>query len=81
MRPLGKEFILTAENVQQVNFNRMISLNSSAAYLWESVEGRDFSVQDLADLLVERYGIEMETAVTDSEALVVKWREAGLLEE
>lgn len=81
MRPLGKEFILTAENVQQVNFNRMISLNSSAAYLWESVEGKDFSVQDLADLLVERYGIEMDTAVADSEALVAKWREAGLLEE
>lgn len=81
MRPLGKEFILTAENVQQVNFNRMISLNSSAAYLWESVEGKDFSIQDLADLLVERYGIEMDTAMADSEALVAKWKEAGLLEE
>ena len=81
MRPLGKEFILTAENVQQVNFNRMISLNSSAAYLWESIEGKDFCLQDLADLLVERYGIGMETALADSEALLAKWKEAGLLEE
>lgn len=79
LRPLGKEFILTSENVRQVNFNRMISLNESAAFLWRSVDGKEFSIDDLVGLLVERYGIDAEMARHDSEAIVVKWREAGII--
>ena len=79
LRPLGKEFIITAESVKQINFNKMISLNESAAYLWKSVDGKDFSPEDLADLLVERYEIDRETALKDSEAIAAKWLEAGIV--
>lgn len=79
LRPLGKEFIITAESVKQINFNKMISLNESAAYLWKSVDGKDFCPEDLADLLVERYEIDRETALKDSEAIAAKWLEAGIV--
>jgi len=80
VRPLGKEFVLTAENVQRVNLNKIISLNSSAAFLWQSVDGKDYSVEDLAKLLVEEYGIDMELALKDSAAIAEKWIEAGIAE-
>ena len=80
LRPLGAEFIVTSESIKQVNFNKMISLNESAAYLWREVEGRDFSVEDLADLLVARYEIDRETALKDSDAIAQKWLEAGIVE-
>ena len=57
LRPLGKEFIVTPESVAQINFNKMISLNSSAAYLWKSVEGKEFTAETLRDLLLERYDV------------------------
>ena len=79
LRPLGKEFIITAENIHNINFNKMISLNESAAYLWKSVNGIDFNADTLADLLVERYEIDRETALRDSEAIIVKWKEAGIV--
>ena len=79
LRPLGKEFIITAENIRNINFNKMISLNESAAYLWKSVNGIDFNAETLADLLVERYEIDRETALRDSEAIIVKWKEAGIV--
>ena len=47
LRKLGKEYIVVGEGLAQVNFNKMVSLNGTAAYLWESVEGRDFTVADL----------------------------------
>lgn len=81
LRPLGKEFIITAESIKQINFNKMISLNESAAYLWKSVDGKDFTPEDLADLLVERYEIDRETALRDSEAIAAKWLEAGIVTE
>ena len=81
LRPLGKEFIITAESIQKINFNKMISLNESAAYLWKEIDGKEFTPSDLADLLVARYEIDYETALKDSEAIAPKWVEAGIATE
>lgn len=81
LRPLGKEFIITAESIKQINFNRMISLNESAAYLWKEVGDKDFNAEDLAKLLEERYEVDHETAFRDSEAIIAKWLEAGIVTE
>ncbi|MBR4826632.1 MAG: PqqD family protein [Bacteroidales bacterium] len=81
LRPLGKEFIITAENIRQIDFNRMISLNESAAYLWKEVDGKEFTAETLADLLTERYEVDRETALRDSEAIIAKWVEAGIATE
>lgn len=81
IRPLGNEFIVTPESVAQINFNKMISLNSSAAYLWKAVYGHDFTVDDLTNLLLERYEVERERAAADAEAIAKAWVEAGIAEE
>lgn len=81
LRSLAKEYIITAEDVRNINFNKLISLNESAAYLWESVNGKEFDADTLADLLTERYEIDRETALRDSEAIIEKWKEAGIATE
>ncbi len=81
LRPLGKEFIVTPESVAQINFNKMISLNSSAAYLWKSVEGKEFTAETLRDLLLERYDVSEEIAARDAENIARTWVEAGIAEE
>ena len=81
LRKLGKEHIVVGEGLGQVNFNKMISLNASAAYLWESVEGKDFSVDDLVALLLDRYEVEEEVARRDAQALATAWMEAGVVSE
>lgn len=78
LRTLAKEYIITAEKVTNINFNKLISLNESAAYLWESVQGKEFDADTLADLLVERYEVDRETAFKDSESIILKWKEAGI---
>ncbi len=80
LRQLGKEFIVTPESVAQINFNKMISLNSSAAYLWKSVEGKEFTPEDLKRLLLDRYDVEEEVAGRDAEAIARSWVEAGIAE-
>lgn len=80
LRNLCREYIVVAEGLQQVNFNKMIALNATAAYLWQNVEGKEFTVQDLADLLTAEYEVDAETALKDSELIAQKWREAGIAE-
>lgn len=81
LRTLGKDFILTAEGVEQVNFNKIISLNKTAAFLWNKVVGCEFTVEQLSELLVEEYGITKELADHDAAKLVENLLEAGVVEK
>lgn len=58
LRPLGEEFILVGESVELINFNKMITMNESAAYLWREVEHLpSFEAQTLVDLLLKEYEV------------------------
>lgn len=80
LRKLGREYIVVGEGLKQVNFNKMISLNDTAAYIWEQVVGKDFTKDDVVNLLLERYEVDRETASKDVDILLGKWVEAGLAE-
>ncbi len=79
LRPLGDQFILVAEN-GAADFTRMVSMNASSAYLWESVEGKDFDASVLAGLLVEGYGISRERAEHDAAVVLDDWIKTGIAE-
>lgn len=81
MRTLGPDHIVVPEGLGLVDFNKMVALNSSAAYLWESVEGKEFSVEDLRNLLLEKYDVSEELAAADAAAIAAKWVEAGVVAE
>ena len=66
---------------EQVDFNKMITMNDSAAYLWQGVEGKDFTVEDLTELLTDKYDVAEEKAASDAAKIAAKWIEAGLVEE
>ena len=81
LRRIGNDSIVVGEGIQRINFNKMIALNSSASYLWESVEGKDFSVDDLKNLLLEKYDVKEDVAARDAAALAKSWIEAGIVAE
>ena len=78
LREMCGEYIVAAEGLQHINFNKLISLNSTAAFLWKALEGKEFTVEDMAQLLVDEYEIDMELALTDSANLIKSWIEAGI---
>lgn len=80
LREMCGEHIVSGEGIEHINFNKLISLNSTAAFLWKEVEGKDFTAQTLAKLLIDRYGIDKELAMKDSENLIYAWIEAGIAE-
>ncbi len=80
LREMCGERIVTATGMEHINFNKLISLNDSAAYLWKELEGKEFTVEEMAKLLMERYEISEETALRDSESLCEKWRSIGITE-
>ena len=81
LRALGNEFILVGESIEQINFNKMITLNETAAYLWRKVaDGTPFEAKQLADWLLEEYEVEPEQALSDAQKTAETWLQAGIIE-
>ena len=80
LREMCGETLVTAEGMDNFDFNKVISLNSSAAWLWKEVEGREFDEGTLAGLRLDRYDVDAGTAARDAAALLQTWKDAGLLE-
>ena len=78
LREVCGEHIVTAEGLENINFNKLISLNETAAFLWQALIGKEFTVEGMAQLLVDEWGIDMELALKDSENLCKAWEEAGI---
>jgi hypothetical protein len=79
LREIMGQATVIGEGVEQVNFNKIITLNSSAAYLWRAVEGEEFDVAKIADLLIEEYNIDRQTAEKDAKTITDQWIEVGIV--
>ena len=79
LRDVMGQATVIGEGVDQVNFSKLITLNSSAAFLWKEVEGKEFDVEMLAGLLVREYEIDKDLATKDAKAIAEKWIEVGLV--
>ena len=79
LHQIGDEYIIMYNGTQNVDFNNIISLNSTAAHLWEPVVGMDFNADTLTDFLMENYEVDSETAKRDAEQLIKNWLEAGII--
>ena len=80
LREMCGENIVAAEGLEHINFNKLISLHESAAYLWKELCGKEFSTEEMAELLIARYGIDKELALKDSANLCEAWKNAGIAE-
>lgn len=79
LRDIMGHATVIGEGVNQVNFNKLITLNATAAFLWKELEGKEFDCSTVADLLVSQYEIDRETAEKDAAAITEKWIEIGLI--
>ena len=80
LRKICGEYVVVGEGLAQVNFNKMLSLNESAAYLWEQVAGKEFTSEDLVRLLLDKYEVSAEQAAADVQKLLNIWVEQGVVE-
>lgn len=81
LRDVCGEKVVIAQGLENLDFSKLITLNESAAYLWESISGKTFTETDLVSLLCAEYDVTAEQAATDVQALVAEWKKQGLVED
>lgn len=76
------EYLIISAGEENVDFSKIISLNESAAYLWEHLQAlQSFDVDNMVELLMQEYDVEPSIAREDCEAMLKRWLEVGLVEE
>lgn len=80
VRNVCGENIVIAHGVENIDFTKVITLNESAAYIWKKVEGKDFTEENMVDVLMDEYEVDKEQALADVKKLATSWVEAGLVE-
>jgi len=81
LRTICGENIIVAEGKENIDFSNIISMNESSAYLWNQIQQKEFTAEDLAALLVKEYEVDEETALEDARTLAQQWLKAGIIEE
>lgn len=82
LRCVGGQHFVLGEGLAQMHYHKVIALNASGAYLWQSVEDKEFTADDLARLLVEKYadqGMTEAMAREGAEATIRSWTEFELI--
>ena len=80
LRSICGENVIVAEGIENIDFSKIISMNESAAYLWQNIEGKEFTEKELLDLLTAEYEVDEATARQDVATMLQQWTEAGMLE-
>jgi len=79
LRDVAGETIIVNQGTPGVDMTRIISLNSSAKFLFYELTGKEFELADAAKLLVEHYGINEEVASVDAAKWVDALRNCGVI--
>ncbi len=81
MRNVCGDNVIVGEGLEQINFNKLLTLNDTAAFLWEETGKGEFTVETLVQALTENYEVDAETAQHDVKQMVGQWLDLGLIEE
>ena len=79
IREVAGETIVVNQGTANVNMTRIITLNTSARLLYESLADKDFTLEDAADILSETYGIPAEVALKDAQVWVDALQKCGII--
>ncbi|MCR4613759.1 MAG: PqqD family protein [Bacteroidaceae bacterium] len=80
LRNICGENIVIGHGLENINFTKVISMNESAADIWNQLVGKEFTLDDMVRVLTDNYEVDEETARRDCEKLLKDWQEAAFLE-
>ena len=81
LRTVCGEHVIVGEGLGTIDFGKLISLNETAAWLWEKAgEMGDFDVDLLTNALCEEYDVTDEQARQDVSKIVNQWQDLGIVE-
>lgn len=80
LREVAGQAVVIAVGEASKTFHGMINLNGTGKRIWEGVE-QGKSEEEIAKSLQEDYEVDYEKALHDTKNMIVKMRDAGVIED
>lgn len=83
LRKVGNDYVIVSPEQGMVDLSKVFSLNETAAWLWEQLQGKDFAIEDMIALIEEQYEVDSipkEELCADMEELIKFFQENSLVE-
>ena len=80
LRTLAGENVVFLQGEVEVKTSKLITLNEASVFLWNSFKDRDFSVDDVINLILSEYEVDAETAHKDAQEWIDSLKNCGILE-
>lgn len=79
VRQIAGENLVVNQGKDHSDMTKVISLNTTALLLWEALQGKDFTADDAAEVLVGRFGISKEQAQADAGRWIESLTRCGVI--
>lgn len=80
LRQVAGNYIIIGTGDEAVDFNGMITINETGAFLWKILE-KEISREELAEKMLSEYDVDRDTAEADIDEFIEKLRSSKLLSE
>jgi len=81
LRQVCGENVIVGEGLEAINFGKLLSLNETAAWLWQqAAEMGDFTIDSLVVKLLDEYDVTEDVARSDVSNIVNEWVKVAVVE-
>ena len=80
LREIAGEKMLVITGAAGADLTKVVMLNTTSEFLWNSLQEKDFQNEDAQELLVHKYGITKDQAKNDVAAWIKSMINAGLIQ-
>jgi hypothetical protein len=81
LRRIGNEYVIIVPDRGQVDLTEVYTLNETAAWIWEQFENKDFTFEQVVELMQEHYDADKERVMSDVNELLNVLIKGGLISE
>lgn len=79
LREIAGEKVIIMQSDKMLDMTKIISLNTTSEYLWQYLQNKEFSLNDVVDALYSKYNVSREQAESDATAWVEKLLNLSLI--
>ncbi|AQX08226.1 PqqD family protein [Elizabethkingia ursingii] len=79
LRHLGDEYVIIDPEQDMIDMSKVYTLNETAAFLWKELQGKEFNVETVTEVLLAYYNVDHSIAEKDAQRLVQDFEKQGLL--
>ena len=79
-RKIGARYVVVTTGELSREMNIIIEMNETSSDIWDMLD-KGMSAEETAKALSEKYGVDYEKALSDTEKLISQMKETGIFED